>query len=790
MMQSVESVWPLEAPQTAPTLPSASARFATTNPGKLAEIAQFLGVSLENIEGVAVELPELHPSERMFALMRDGKYEACTEAIAAQKARDAFAIEGRDVTVEDSGLYLHALKGLPGPCIKDWCTPEGLQALCAACSEDRSATFVVTFAYYSGEGEPQLRSAKIRGRIADTPRGSNGFGFDSIFIPEPTEQVRLWRDRAIRTYAEMTAEEKQQLSPRRLALQAMADQPFTGPSEPPSVRLPASALAVVSRDFKQPIPDEHRATVEAACLSHVRERVSRIREEMKTSAGRRQLVWEGELPERVLDNEAPLVRRFMREFDMNRLRVFTAESAACVLANGVMRMELINHPLRLETQLRLQQQGFVPVRGKSADVMDHFAQIHTATTFDDLKLGYEGGLADRVNLERIIGIMVQGLWTWSSTKLTTGFTVGSSVPAMNSAFALAEGALCGNLMFAPVDSYWTNPAAQDAMLAMAHRFIDQHPFFAAGRFNEVRLSSGQTVAERVRERAHRLIGATLKARELEIAERTEQLLGLGTSVFRPYEAGVTRTLQASVRAMTAAHRGVDMAVYAGQVGSVEQARECVEAGAHALIVGIGDGDLCTTADVAAIAADNPQLVYQLVRANLGVPVGADGGVGSRAPVAAALGASFRIRAGALVGGTLSLRLVKMISPDSNGTIFDATAGEASALTKLRAGQVDALGEPMNVEGTAAREPFEPNSPTIARRIWDGDMAGPAKAIRFSGGGRDSLLALIHAHDPNIRGLTPNAMRKGSSHPGTQERFDVPVFLSPEFESLLQQDSED
>jgi non-canonical purine NTP pyrophosphatase (RdgB/HAM1 family) len=759
--------------------------FATTNAGKLAEFAAALGLRADELEGLKIDIPEHQPSNEQLELMREGKYEECTRAISAQKARDGFTIAGKDITVEDSGLYLAALKGLPGPSIKDWCKTGTLEELCtiAKAKQNPEASFVVAFSYYAGTGEVQTRSAVIHGFIAESPRGREGYGFDPIFIPDPEQQQSLFPGKGVRTYAEMSAEEKAQLSPRVMAINKMATERFEVPPAPPIIRVPTKTLSIARHDFQDPVPGEHVTRVTGACRSHVADRIARIRSEISDPEACRRLVLEGELPERVLDNDVPRIRSRMREFKPSHLRVFTADCAAQILANEVMRMELINHPLRLEAQLRTERLGYVPVRQKRVKVLDRLRENGEASTFDDFKLGYEGASTENTNLERIVGIMIQGLWTYSSTKQTTLFTCGSSVPSMNSAHAIATGAICGAQMFAPCDSYWTKAEAQDTLIKASFAALENHPFFRVGRFKDVILSNGQTVAQRVLERGKRLIGATLKARETEIAERTETLLNLGVQSFRPYEAGVTRTLQGSVRVMTAAHPGADMVIYAGQVGSVRQARECVEAGAHSLIVGIGDGDLCTTADVAATAADNPGRVYELVRANLGVPIGADGGVGSRASVAAALGAAFRIRAGALAGGTLSLRLVKMASSDGHEHIYDATAGEASAITKLRANQVDALGEPMNVEGTSAREPFDPRSPDMARRLWE-DMAGIAKSIRFSGHNRDTLMALIHAPEPDVRILTQNAIRKGSPHPANGERDEMPVLIKPQFEELF------
>jgi len=169
--------------------------FVTTRAEKARE-AERLGFRIERLD---LELPErqaLDPSE-----------------IVAFKARAAYERLARPVLVEDSGLSIHAWGGFPGALVKWVEKSAGLEALARMLDSfpDRGATAVCAIAYCDG-GEVLAARGETKGTIAPAPRGTNGFGWDVLFVPEGGE----------RTFAEMIGAEKDRISHRRRAWDAMA----------------------------------------------------------------------------------------------------------------------------------------------------------------------------------------------------------------------------------------------------------------------------------------------------------------------------------------------------------------------------------------------------------------------------------------------------------------------------------------------------------------------------------------------------------------------------------------
>jgi non-canonical purine NTP pyrophosphatase (RdgB/HAM1 family) len=182
--------------------------FVTGSTSKLDEAKRILRRPLGSID---IDLPEIQSLD-----LRE---------VAEAKAREAFRQLGEPVMVEDTALVLLAWQvpseredlppiGLPGPLIKWFLKPHiaGLHRLCRMLDPfpDRAAeaqTLIVTF-----DGEPTFYLGRTRGRIAPAPVGSDGFGWDPIFIPDGSEQ----------SFAQMSPAEKDTFSMRRKALEAMA----------------------------------------------------------------------------------------------------------------------------------------------------------------------------------------------------------------------------------------------------------------------------------------------------------------------------------------------------------------------------------------------------------------------------------------------------------------------------------------------------------------------------------------------------------------------------------------
>lgn len=205
--------------------------FVTTNPGKVQEAREYLGVPVEQRA-----FDYLEPQAEDFA------------TVAAHGARVAYRELGGPVIVDDSGLAIDAVDGFPGPYSSYVYDTLGIERVweMARTEDDRSASFRAVIAYCDGDSfdgtqepvdtgrrdqdseaadhvgagtDPQVGSGPVPvklfegvvpGRIV-APRGEGGFGYDPIFEYDG------------RTFAEMDTDEKNAISHRGRALARFAE---------------------------------------------------------------------------------------------------------------------------------------------------------------------------------------------------------------------------------------------------------------------------------------------------------------------------------------------------------------------------------------------------------------------------------------------------------------------------------------------------------------------------------------------------------------------------------------
>jgi XTP/dITP diphosphohydrolase len=131
--------------------------------------------------------------------------------VAARHAYEQFRVP---LIVDDSGLYIEALNGFPGPYSSFFLEKVGLSGVLKLLSgvTNRRACFRTGLAYADEEGVRTF-VGEVCGSIAESPRGSGGFGYDPLFVPEGHS----------RTFAEMSVEEKDSMSHRGRALRAFAE---------------------------------------------------------------------------------------------------------------------------------------------------------------------------------------------------------------------------------------------------------------------------------------------------------------------------------------------------------------------------------------------------------------------------------------------------------------------------------------------------------------------------------------------------------------------------------------
>ncbi|WP_163802121.1 RdgB/HAM1 family non-canonical purine NTP pyrophosphatase [Mycolicibacterium sediminis] len=182
---------------------------ASRNAKKLAELRRVLDAA--GVTGL-----HLLPLDDVPAFDEAPETGATFEENALAKARDAFRATGLAAVADDSGIAVDALNGMPGVLSARWSGVHGddarntellLGQLRDVPAERRGAAFVSACALVSPAGETVVRG-EWPGAVGVEPRGSGGFGYDPVFVPEGSS----------RSAAELTPQEKDAASHRGRAL--------------------------------------------------------------------------------------------------------------------------------------------------------------------------------------------------------------------------------------------------------------------------------------------------------------------------------------------------------------------------------------------------------------------------------------------------------------------------------------------------------------------------------------------------------------------------------------------
>ncbi|MCD8221841.1 MAG: RdgB/HAM1 family non-canonical purine NTP pyrophosphatase [Clostridiales bacterium] len=184
--------------------------FATGNPGKMKEIRMILG-------DLGCEILSMKEAGADPEIIEDGTSFAQNAEI---KARAVWACTGDIVLADDSGLVVDYIGGEPGIYSARYMGEDTsyeiknrniIDRLRGAVGEKRAARFVCNIAAVLPDGQVVHTEAVMEGQIADEPSGTGGFGYDPI----------LWLPEFGKTSAELTIEQKNQISHRGKALEAM-----------------------------------------------------------------------------------------------------------------------------------------------------------------------------------------------------------------------------------------------------------------------------------------------------------------------------------------------------------------------------------------------------------------------------------------------------------------------------------------------------------------------------------------------------------------------------------------
>jgi len=180
----------------------------TQNPHKITEINKIL--------------PEKIQLKSLNDIKFNGKLKETGNTLvdnALQKLRQISLPYDVDAIADDTGLEVDALKGAPGVYSarfagKNASYEDNVNKLLEALKDEtnRKARFRTVIAYSQGNKEHVLEGV-VNGHITTEPRGTGGFGYDSVFVPEGYDK----------TFAEMSEEEKNKISHRAMALNKLKD---------------------------------------------------------------------------------------------------------------------------------------------------------------------------------------------------------------------------------------------------------------------------------------------------------------------------------------------------------------------------------------------------------------------------------------------------------------------------------------------------------------------------------------------------------------------------------------
>lgn len=186
---------------------------ATKNEGKIKELIQLLN-------DLPIKLKSLDDFENILDVAETGK----TFAENAKLKAESYAVQTNCWTLaDDSGLEVEALNNEPGVfsaryagenSLDEENTDKLLNELEKTGSKNRRAAFICVIAVSDDKGKTQyLAKGVCYGTIAEKPKGTNGFGYDPVFIPDDFDK----------TFGELSRNLKQKISHRAKALRKIID---------------------------------------------------------------------------------------------------------------------------------------------------------------------------------------------------------------------------------------------------------------------------------------------------------------------------------------------------------------------------------------------------------------------------------------------------------------------------------------------------------------------------------------------------------------------------------------
>lgn len=419
--------------------------------------------------------------------------------------------------------------------------------------------------------------------------------------------------------------------------------------------------------------------------------------------GRELLVPEG-IPPKLLPHPADqgLVLTPFDDFKGMEIGIAPQESIEAWKKAWEFNTRLANHPSRVYAAAVLEQNGFEPPR-KMQGVIDKEMEEGMLLQLSDLGQNIDMTfplsfsieekrrkqfIEDTIALAQVHRTELIGTGPFSFVgKKARSFVGLGAMPDINgSVLALHTAAKMWMLAEVPEVGVFSDPKRQAFLADSVLKSLTKEDPILERRSDEEK--------DFILDHWKSSVVGVLEVSEYKALKRAEELAKVGVKTFRIYghtQGGdVVRTVQALRKEFK------DAEIFASQITNVRTALACEYAGADAVIIGVGSGGRCTTADLSQLIPSNAVLAWNL-RGQISIPVIGEGGAVDEPVIAALVGMSGVNGSGSVGGGTLE-------SPGgiyylSDGASFKKPyGGEASPRTKWLSDRLYPTGLPYFSEG--------------------------------------------------------------------------------------------
>lgn len=395
-------------------------------------------------------------------------------------------------------------------------------------------------------------------------------------------------------------------------------------------------------------------------------------------------------------------------------------------------LRLANSPERISAMRQLESHGFTPPKRIEGVIDTILAKKmipqlsdlgHNRDVFD----GHEQG--EQAHRSKLLSV---GPFSFVGRHARSFVGLGAMPDINGSVLALETAAKMHALAEVPEVGAFSKPEKQAALAKQALDRLSVDDPILEGRSWEDK--------EYIVDHWRSNIVGVLEVNPEKALNRARQLYNVGVRSFRPYGHSVGRDIIETTRRLREEF-GDEIEIFASQITNVETAKECAKSlpdgkrGADAIIIGVGSGGRCTTAEKAQLIPSNAALAWRL-RGEIDIPVIGEGGAVDEVVISILVGMSGVNGSGSVGGGTFEAPGgLFFLTKDGGKTFVKPYGGEASPRTKWLSERTYETGLPYFSEGEQSFKELVPYEESMTQKLlnhWERIILG-AVILGIDGG---------------------------------------------------------